>query len=80
MSVSPNPVNHFLSLKINGYSVNNNLQYFILSSTGIIASSGQLSESKSQTIDVSSLTPGIYIIQIHGKGQVATEKFIKIAQ
>jgi len=68
--IAPNPVKDVLYLTYKG----NNMQYAITSLLGSVVKSGLVNATKS--IDVSSLTPGIYMITIHNENGVMNKKFI----
>jgi hypothetical protein len=72
ISIYPNPTNTTLFIKT---ETNNSVQYQIINSIGQVLQQEKL---KGTSIDVSSLSKGIYFIQLKDEnGLVFTSKFIK---
>ncbi|MCK5816170.1 MAG: T9SS type A sorting domain-containing protein [Flavobacteriaceae bacterium] len=75
ISISPNPIssNNILSILT---KEKRDFKYSIFTSNGVMVISGS-TENKSQNIDVSRLSEGIYILKITSDNKVTNLKFIK---
>ena len=74
-SVFPNPVTSENVLTVSSNN-DNNFSYKIYSSNGRLVLEG-VSKNKQKNIDVSSLSKGIYMLQVINKDGVLSSKFIK---
>lgn len=70
-SIFPNPTNSILNIT---NPENKGFSYRIITSTGVMIDSGKAAEN---SINVSSLIPGIYIVELNDGSQVFTKTFIK---
>lgn len=73
VSVYPNPTDNMVSLDIDGFNTDNT--YKVISMTGQQVLSGSITTDK--TIDLSSLTPSVYFINVTTEDAFYTAKVIK---
>jgi hypothetical protein len=75
----PNPASNNLSLQFDGLDAGANTYVQLLDINGAIVKTVQIGKvaKGNQTIDVSTLVPGTYIMIIHNGGHVIKEKIIK---
>jgi hypothetical protein len=75
--IFPNPTNHYVNIALNEFSTNDDYQYMIYSSIGLLSDEGNLNRLNNQ-IDVSNLPAGLYFIQIRKNNQlIENQKIIK---
>lgn len=72
--LSPNPASTYLDVK---YISSKDAQYSILNNQGRIIMNGTLDGNKNR-LDISSLSQGIYFLQIRLEENMSVEKFVKI--
>ena len=72
ISVYPNPVSDYLFIQLKNHTT----QFTISDITGKTISHHIISEN-SNKIDVSNLSPGVYLLQIIGKTETSSVKFVK---
>ena len=70
-SIFPNPTNSILNIT---NPENKGFSYRIITSSGIMIGSGKTVEN---SVNVSSLIPGIYILELNDGNQIFTKTFIK---
>ncbi|MEQ8362168.1 MAG: T9SS type A sorting domain-containing protein [Cyclobacteriaceae bacterium] len=71
----PNPASHHVELKFDSQ----NIEWSILSLNGLVLNNGNmnLNEDPNNLIDISTLAPGMYLIEIHSGSSIERRKFIK---
>ena len=74
-SIYPNPTSSMLNVKLT--LPEGNTYYSIFDVTGQLITSGELKNAQLNTINIQSLTSGIYLIRILNNSQELTSKFIK---
>ncbi len=74
INVYPNPVKHILNIKT-GTDLNGTLEIFSL--TGQLTYSGQIHQP-ANSIDISFLEKGIYIVKVCIEGNIETKKIVKL--
>ena len=72
----PNPTSDYLKIKVSDLKANEHVQLTLFTLNGQILSSHDI-QSSEEMMDVSSLKPGLYFIQIQDGGVSTMEKFIK---
>ena len=75
LTVYPNPVTNVLNLSLNS-EVNANSKYVIMDAKGVVVMQQQLVRNP-QSVDVSSLAKGVYLVKISNGNTTITEKFMK---
>ncbi len=75
VKVYPNPTHDYLSLSFNN-KVSNNALYSIIDAKGNVLSTQKV-VNKSQTIDLTKLSVGVYLIKVIDGDNTTTERFIK---
>ncbi len=75
MSVYPNPVANVLNIALKG-AVTQNSNFVVRDAKGVVVMQQQFVRNP-QTIDVSRLAKGVYLIIANNDGKITTEKFIK---
>lgn len=78
IGVYPNPTSKYLAISDNELSAEN-LQYIIYDANGKKLMVGKLAGNEGKNIDVSSLPPGMYIINVSNGDKTYHNKFIKSA-
>jgi parallel beta-helix repeat protein len=79
MEVSPNPSASIISIYTNGLPLNKDLKVFVLSSTGVVLKTINCKTSgKAITINISSLSGGVYILQASSGYTNILSQFIKL--
>ncbi len=78
LNVYPNPASGQITIESTGF-INGPVNIRVYSHTGALVHSVEavVSGSLEETIDVSTLTPGIYLIEVAGKSARKVERFIK---
>jgi len=77
--VYPNPTAEFLLID-NSDLNNQNLSYAIYNATGQRLAIGKLEAKEAQTVNVSSLSDGVYIINVSNGTRTFSNKFIKVSK
>jgi hypothetical protein len=72
-SVTPNPANNYLTITL-GKSIQ---QITIMNVNGAIVQTIAGSNSGETTVNISTLTPGIYLVSVYTENGINTRKFIK---
>ncbi len=75
ISIYPNPSKDLIYLKSEN-SFGEEIQYFIYDLVGNNSMQGRLKNSDEQSINISKLKPGFYLLRIRGEDYQAAEKFI----
>ena len=79
LRLTPNPANNILNIYITGLQKNKNAIVSVISSTGIVMQTKQLSTSTQTTqLNVSSLVSGMYIIKIISGDKILYRQFVKL--
>jgi hypothetical protein len=76
ISFYPIPTNDFLYINTDAYNSKNDIQLELYSNNGQLLLSKKLKGGCIESIDVSSQTPGLYLIKINVNGIVSTDKLI----
>ncbi len=78
LRIYPNPARDFINIELSGQTISIKVQAAIFDMMGMTVYSEEHTGSyRGFSIDVSSLEPGIYALNIHYDGQVLSGKFIK---
>jgi len=79
VAVYPNPAQDHLTIQLKNSEVGDNYEFRIIDITGReLANNNYTVNNDTQTIDISSLTPGIYFLVLSNQqGRLTTQKFIK---
>jgi len=77
ISISPNPGHSFVTLKLQDHELNFTSISFITPEGKTAMSQSILTESEENTINVSGLAPGIYLIKVSGPKESIYVRFIK---
>jgi len=78
LRIYPNPARDFINIELSGQTISIKVQATIFDMMGKTVYSEEYTGSyRGFSIDVSSLEPGIYALNIHYDGQVLSGKFIK---
>ncbi len=72
-TVSPSPAHDYLTITL-GQAIQ---QITIMNVNGAIVQNNAASNSRETTVNISSLTPGIYLVSVHSENGIYTRKFIK---
>ena len=70
----PNPASEFVELE---YFYNSYSRFEIYDALGHLVKSGDLTETRKQLLDISSLRKGLYFIRITGGSDSVVKKFVK---
>ena len=73
ISIYPNPAHNQLKLQTSNTQTSN---YQIHTLTGRTVKSGKLPNTAKHTLDVSELTPGVYLLEVQGEDAVRTKKVV----
>jgi hypothetical protein len=74
----PNPVSNELRITIPAQWQNRKVLYEVLNANGQIAKRTEtISSSQTESINVSNLSPGFYIVRVNCEGQTAQQKIVK---
>lgn len=73
----PNPVSNELRITIPDSWQNKNVTFEILNATGQVSKRIQNGSSQTETLNVNSLAPGLYIVRATCEGQIAQQKIVK---
>jgi len=74
VKVYPSPANNVVNVSLNDALVNTNSAVSIVSMSGQVLETGRYKGSKLIRIDVSKLTPGLYILRLESNGQVINKE------
>jgi len=79
LNIHPNPTSDRINLTLpTGFGEEDNASYKIIASSGKIMMNGKISNQAAEALDVSSLIPGIYSIQVFNARSHKDSKFIKL--
>jgi ligand-binding sensor domain-containing protein len=74
--IHPNPAKNQLYVQTNANTLNQTFSYTLHTLTGQKAQSGELNDKSKHTINVSNLSPGVYLLEVQGKQAVKTVKVV----
>jgi hypothetical protein len=79
LTIAPNPANNILNIYTTGLQRNKQVTISVISSTGVVMKTKQLSSSTQTTqLNVSSLVSGVYIIKLVNGDKILYKQFVKL--
>jgi uncharacterized delta-60 repeat protein len=79
LTIAPNPANNILNIYTTGLQRNKQATISVISSTGVVMKTKQLSSSTQTTqLNVSSLKSGVYIIKLVSGDEILYRRFVKL--
>ncbi|MBS1742211.1 MAG: fibronectin type III domain-containing protein [Bacteroidetes bacterium] len=75
VALYPNPVTSTLNIGLSG-EINNNSSFVVMDAKGVVVLQQKFVRNP-QSVDVSKLASGVYVIKVNNAGNIVTEKFIK---
>jgi hypothetical protein len=74
--VFPNPTNGIVELNFTQSNFNNKVTYEVITVTGEITLTGYFNESKRQTLNLSDLNNGVYLIRVTNSNEIITKRIL----
>ena len=78
VSLNPNPVRYALNMSTDGIMPNKNSSLSLISASGVLKTIHAKKLNKTIKLDVSFLSPGIYILKIINNNKVVYRQFVKL--